>query len=104
MELIKLYGRYKNSLRFSGEIKKETLSIYDSDKGKYFFVGYYGQIEEIMSKIGANPRLLARMLARDNNKKLDNQDFIQSILYHIYPCHLPAIINSMNVNHCLAFV
>ncbi len=57
-----------------------------------------------MAKIGSNPRLLARMLARDNNKKLDNPDFIQSILYHLYPCHLPALINTTNVNHCLAFV
>lgn len=57
-----------------------------------------------MIKIGNNPRLLARMLAKNNVKKFDNLDFVQSILYHLYPCYLPSTIKSNELNHCLSFV
>jgi|688.fasta_scaffold51476_1 hypothetical protein len=43
------------------------------------------------------------MLAKDN-KKFDNQDFVQSILYHLYPNHLPASIKGLQINNYLAFV
>lgn len=105
VELVKQFYKYKSSLRFSGEIKKDVLNFYDSDKAKYFFAGYYHILEEIISKIGANPCLLARMLANDGNKKFDNSDFVQSILYHLYPCHIPPMINnSYETSHCLQFV
>lgn len=57
-----------------------------------------------MSKIGANPRLLARMLAKDSGKKFDNADFVQSLLFHLYPCHLPPTIKGYHMNNCLDFV
>ena len=58
-----------------------------------------------MAKIGTQPILFARMLANDTSRKMDNPDFVQSILYHIYPCHIPPTINnSYETSHCLQFV
>lgn len=57
-----------------------------------------------MTKVGNNPRLLAKMLGRDSVKKFDNLDFVQSILYHLYPCYLPSTIKNCELNHCLSFI
>lgn len=68
-------------------------------------MGYYGILEEIITKVGTHPTLLARMLAYDTSKKFDNPDFVQSILYHLYPCHIPSSINNKyETSHCLMFV
>lgn len=82
------------------------LNVYDSDKAKYFFIGYYALIDEIVTKIAVNPMLFARMLANDTTtRKFDNPDFVQSILYHLYPCHIPSSINNKyETSHCLMFV
>ena len=48
--------------------------------------------------------MFARILAEAKIKKIESFDFVQSILYHLYPCYMPLNITPSIPSNYLGFI
>lgn len=55
-----------------------------------FFKNYHHSIVDIIEKIILEPRIVAEIISQyQDTKKIKFEDFLQNIVFNIYPCYLP---------------
>ena len=56
-----------------------------------FFKNYHHSIIDIIEKIILQPTIIAKLISLfPDAKKIKFQDFLQNIIFNIYPCYLPS--------------
>jgi hypothetical protein len=60
-------------------------------------------VEKAVKYIATNPTLFARMLSQPRCAEIIGKNFLQNLLYHVYPYYLPPIIDGQP-NSCLLFL
>ena len=105
ISLVNSFYRYKTSLKFHGEFKKEHITIYDGERVKFFFADNYAEVEKVLSAVANRPRVFANMLAEQSSRKLNPEsELSQNLLYGLFPCYLPSMIKEGQVNNGLVFM